>query len=137
MKQLNPYLAFGGKCEEAMKFYKDAFGGELHMQTFGESPQEVPDDYKQKIMHAELKTDGIHLMASDTMPGHVVNNGDNITLSIGMTDLDEQAKLFHKLSAGGRVTMPLQDTFWGARFGMLIDKFGIHWMLNCALPDQQ
>lgn len=137
MKQLNPYLAFGGTCEEAMKFYKDAFGGELHMQTFGESPQEVPDDYKKKIMHAELKADGIHLMASDTMPGHVVNNGDNITLSIGMTDLDEQGKLFHKLSAGGKVTMPLQDTFWGARFGMLIDKFGIHWMLNCALPDQQ
>ncbi len=120
-----------GTCKAAMKFYQECLGGELTMQTFGESGQEVPEDYRQKIMHSELKVDNIHLMASDVMPGQSVNQGDNIVLSIQLTDVKEQETIFNKLAAGGTVTMPLQDTFWGARFGMLVDKFGIHWMLNC------
>ncbi len=120
-----------GTCKAAMKFYQECLGGELTMQTFGESGQEVPEDYRQKIMHSELKVDNIHLMASDVMPGQSVNQGDSIVLSIQLTDVKEQETIFHQLAAGGTVTMPLQDTFWGARFGMLVDKFGIHWMLNC------
>lgn len=131
MKHLNPYLAFPGTSEAAMKFYQECLGGELTMQTFAQSGQEVPDDYKDKIMHSELKVEGIQIMASDTMSNHTIIPGDNITLSIQLTDLQEEETIFNKLAADGKVTMPLQDTFWGARFGMLIDQFGINWMLNC------
>jgi PhnB protein len=134
MKQLNVYLAFPGTCEEALNFYKDCFGGEITgMQRFGESPVESDADYKQKIMHAEFKAEGIYLMASDSMPGQPLTAGDMVQLSINLTDAQEQEAIFSKLSAGGKVDMPLQDTFWGASFGMLTDKYGIRWMLNREL----
>lgn len=134
MKQLNIYLAFPGTCEEALHFYKDCLGGEIvSLQRFGDAPVESTEDQKQLVMHAEFKADGIYLMASDGHPGQPLQPGEMVHLSINLTDAAEQENIFSKLSAGGRVDMPLQDTFWGARFGMLTDKYGIRWMLNREL----
>ncbi len=131
MKQLNVYLAFPGTCEEALNFYKTCFGGEItSMQRFGDSPVESSEEHKQKIMHAEFKADGMYFMASDGMPGQPVPSGEMVTLSINLTDGAEQERIFNCLAEGGKVTMPLGGTFWGAVFGMVTDKFGIPWMLN-------
>jgi PhnB protein len=131
MKQLNVYLAFPGTCEEALNFYKTCFGGEItSMQRFGDSPVESSEEHKQKIMHAEFKADGMFFMASDGMPGQPVPSGEMVTLSINLTDGAEQERIFNSLAEGGKVTMPLGETFWGAVFGMVTDKFGIPWMLN-------
>ncbi len=133
--KLNPYLNFAGNAEEAVNFYKDALGGEvLMLGRFGESPMPCDDDWKQKIMHARIVFGGDNIiMVSDTMKGHQVSTNGNIQLSIGLEDVEKTNELFNNLSHGGEITMPLQDTFWGARFGMLKDKFGVSWMLNCEL----
>ena len=135
MKTLNFYLTFAGNCEEAINFYHKIFGGEIvTKQTFGESPVPSEENWKNKIMHVHYKSDGIELMASDAMPGQPVNAGSNISLSLNFSDETEQNKIFSALSEGGNVIMPLEDQFWGARFGMVTDKFGFHWMLNCPKP---
>lgn len=133
MKNLNVYLTFAGTCKDALALYKEALGGEIvSLQTFGEAPTpNIPDDQKNNVMHAEFRAGDIYFMASDSMPEQPVILGNAVTLSIGLDSLEEQESIFSKLSDGGAVTMPLQDTFWGARFGMLTDKFGINWMLNC------
>lgn len=133
MTQINPYLLFGGNCREAMNFYADCLGGELTMQTMGESPmgKDMPQEMKDNIMHASLSKNGILLlMASDMMGKEEVKQGNTISLSLNCGSEDEINMFFSKLSAGGQVTQPLEDAFWGAKFGMLIDKFGMHWMLN-------
>lgn len=133
MKSLNFYLAFPGNCKEALDFYKNCFNGEIvSMHTFGEGPEGMCGDAdKSKIMHAEFKADGVYFMASDSMGDHKVNAGNNVSLSLNIDNEKDQESIFNKLSDGGKVTMPLQDTFWGAKFGMLIDRFGFNWMLNC------
>ncbi|MBD1210342.1 MAG: VOC family protein [Ignavibacteria bacterium] len=133
MKNLNVYLTFAGTCKDALALYKEALGGEIvSLQTFGEAPTpNIPDDKKNNVMHAEFRAGDIYFMASDSMPEQPVILGNAVTLSISLDSLEEQESIFSKLSDGGAVTMPLQDTFWGARFGMLTDKFGINWMLNC------
>jgi PhnB protein len=130
MAHLTPYLAFNGNCHEAMEFYKTVFGGELMMQTFGEAPVNASEADKGRIMHAQLTAGNFLLMASDGMPGHPVKFGDSVSLSVHTQSKEETDTLFQKLSEGGTVTMPLENTFWGAYFGMLIDKFGIHWLFN-------
>ncbi len=132
MKNLNPYLCFDGTCEEALNFYKEALDGEIvHVHTFGQSPMPVAEEKKNKVMHAEFKAEGVHFMACDNGDGYTLNVGNNISMSLNFTDEGEQEAVFNKLSAGGTVSMPLQDTFWEAKFGMFIDKYGISWMLNC------
>lgn len=138
MKQIHPYLNFPGTCREALEFYKECFGGEIQsLQTFGEmpgfeeSPDEVPEEAKKNIMHAEFKAEGIYFMASDGDPRGSVTMGDNVSLSIQLDDSKEQDKIFEKLSQGGRVLMPLEDTFWNSRFGLIADRYGITWMLDC------
>jgi len=115
-----------------MNFYNDAIGGELKVMTFGESPmaEQVSESDKSRVMHAHILKDDFVLMASDSMPGQSVNNGNSISISVGCTSQEEIDNLFGKLSVGGTITMPLQDTFWDARFGMCIDKFGMPWMFN-------
>ena len=95
---------------------------------------EVPEAFKKQIIHAELKAEGVHLMASDGMVGWVANPGNNVSLSIDFSDGEEQEKVWKALSEGGKVTMPMESRFWGARFGMLTDRFGIQWMLNYQKP---
>ena len=132
--QLITYVTFAGNCEEAINFYKDALGAEVVMiNRMGDGPMEVPEHVKGKIMHARLKIGENVLYMSDTFDPAAIVQGNNISLSLQPESVDETEKLFNSLSAGGTVKMPLQDTFWGARFGMFIDKFGIHWMLNCEL----
>lgn len=132
MKQLNVYLTFAGNCEEALNFYKNALRGEIiSIQRFGDAPMPSPEEHKNKIMHSEFKAEELYFMASDGYPGFQSVAGNNVTLSINLTDEGEQDRIFNSLSEGGKIGMALQDTFWGARFGMLADKFGINWMLNC------
>lgn len=133
MKTIVPYLFFQGNCEEAMNFYQSCLGGEISVQRFGDTEMPVDEGHKNKIMHGELKTEHIHLMFSDGAPHKEITFGDNIQLSISLEEVKEQDRLFDALSDGGEVTMPLEKTFWGARYGMLKDKFGVRWMLNCEL----
>jgi len=130
--KLFPYLNFNGNCEEALNFYKEAFDGEIiQLGRYGESPMKSPEEIKDKIIHGRLQFGDVLIMASDAMNKNGVNNGDNISLSIECDTNDQLEKVFTKMSDGGKITMPLHDQFWGAKFGMLTDKFGFHWMFNC------
>jgi PhnB protein len=128
--RLNPYLAFDGNCGEAMKFYQSVLGGELKMQTFGESGSDVKDEDKDRIIHALLDNEALTFMASDGNEENPVSFGNNISMSIVGEDEDQLRKFFEGLSEGGNVDMPLEKQFWGDTFGMLTDKFGVHWMVN-------
>ncbi|KAA3618444.1 MAG: VOC family protein [Calditrichaeota bacterium] len=134
---INPYLSFNGNCREAMTFYKTALDGELEIMTFADSPMEVPEDHKNKVMHASVKFADAILMASDGMPGNEVTFGDAYNISIGAKSAEEGERYFKNLSEGGSVTMPYSEQFWGDTFGMLTDKFGIRWMVNAAKGDKQ
>lgn len=131
MDSISPYLFFPGNCEEAINFYKKAFNGELvGMQRFGDASMPVDDDYKEKIMHAELKIGSQSLMFSDGAPYKEINPGDNVQLNISFSNETNLRLTWGKLSEEGKIHMDLQDTFWGALFGQVEDKFGIRWMLN-------
>lgn len=131
MEAIIPYLNFNGNASEALGFYSKALNGEVvFKQTFGESPMESSESQKNKIMHASFKAGGLQFLVSDTMEGQPVTGGTNLSLSLNFEDVNELNKTFAALSEGGKVTMELQDTFWGARFGMLTDKYGFNWMFN-------
>ncbi|HYP14943.1 MAG TPA: VOC family protein [Bryobacteraceae bacterium] len=130
MKDFTTYLIFDGNAGEAMTFYQSCFDAQLDMQNFSAGPCPVPPGAENRIMHARLTKGPIVLMASDTMPGMPFQSGNNFSIAVHCETMDETQKLFTTLSEGGNVTMPLQDTFWGAHFGMLTDKFGVNWMLN-------
>ncbi|HEU4567110.1 MAG TPA: VOC family protein [Marmoricola sp.] len=130
---LNPYLSFRDNAREAMEFYRDVFGGELTVNTFGDFG--APDEQKDLVMHAQLTTpSGFTLMASDTPPGHERTEGDNIAISLSGDDADDLRGWFEKLSSGGKVTMPLEKQMWGDEFGMCTDRFGLSWMVNIGQP---
>ena len=130
--ELEPYLHFGGSCEEALTFYKEVFAGEVvALMRFGEMMEsDIAPDYKDKVMHASFKSPQLKFMASDQRPGAPRPSGSQVSLSLGTRDVTEGERVFAMLSAGGTVVVPMADTFWGARFGMLTDKFGISWMVN-------
>jgi PhnB protein len=142
MARINAYLTFDGTCEEAFNFYKSVFGGDFPMVgKFGDMPPQegmppISDEVKNRIMHMSLPISAeTVLMGSDTMPGiHDHQVGNNISLSINTDSREEADLIFTGLSAGGKVSMPLADTFWGAYFGMWTDKFGINWMVNYDDP---
>jgi PhnB protein len=132
--KLNPYISFGGDARQAMEFYKDVFGGTLNVNTFGEYG-EPGAPHADKIMHAQLETDGgFTLMGADTPPGSEHNPGDNIAVSLSGEDGDELRGYWEKLSAGGNVSVPLEKQMWGDEFGMCVDRFGIAWMVNIGQP---
>lgn len=129
---LEPYLNFPGTCEEALNFYQQCFQGEIVSLSYFDSAQmPVPDAYKKKVLHAVFKFGNATLMASDSLPDYPFTSGTNVSLSVNFDELAGMDAIFQHLAAGGRITMPLQDTFWGARFGMLTDQYGINWMFNC------
>ena len=135
--RLNPYISFRDNARQAMEFYRDVFGGNLSVNTFGESgaPQGTPE--ADKVMHAQLETDsGFTLMASDTPAGMQRNAGDTITISLSGDDADDLRGYWEKLSDGGTVTMPLEKQMWGDEFGMCQDRFGIPWMVNITQQQQ-
>ena len=134
MKEIGPYLAFAGNCREAMTFYKQCLGGELSVQSFGDVGMADKVESADRVMHARLANGGVVLMASDTMPGTPHVEGTNVSLSLQCSSDEEVDRLYTALGEGGNPTMPPSDTFWGARFGMLTDRFGMHWMLNHERP---
>jgi PhnB protein len=133
---LTPYLTFNGKAGEAMKFYQSVLGGELVMQTFGESKMSDKPEEKDLIIHATLKNEGLTFMASDSMPSRQAKFGDNVHMSINGHDVERMTKVFNGLSMGGKVDMPLAKQFWGDTYGQLTDKFGVHWMVNITSTPQ-
>lgn len=136
MISINPYLNFMGNTEEAMKFYRSVFGGEFTaFQRFSDSPghEKMPKKEQGMLMHVSLPMGKTNtLMATDTLEsmGQTLTMGNNFSLAVNTESEAETDRLFHALSAGGKITMPLNKTFWGAYFGMCTDKFGIQWMLS-------
>lgn len=138
MATINPYLTFNGNCEEAFTFYKSVFGGDFpYIGRYSDMPptegKAVPAEEGNKIMHVSLPiSKETILMGSDSseMFGSATVFGTNIAISINTDTKEEAIKLFDGLSAGGKVTLPMGKTFWGAWFGMFTDKFDIHWMVN-------
>ena len=136
MKSLNPYLNFNGNTEQAFTFYKSVFGGEFKtFSRFSDTPHgdNLPEEDKSKIMHVALPLfNGTTIMGTDILisQGHEPVAGNNISLSLETESKEEADSLFAKLTEEGTVEMPLTDMFWGAYFGMLIDKFGIKWLIN-------
>ncbi len=140
MASLNPYLMFPGNCMEAFEFYKTVFGGEFGMiMRFGDVPGDAPAEAASeahKIMHVSLPIGGgTVLMGSDAADRFgELKIGDNFSISISTASIAEADRLFEGLSKGGKVDMPLSNTFWGAYFGMLHDRFGTGWMVNYDVP---
>jgi PhnB protein len=134
IKQLNPYLMFNGTAEKAIALYEGALGAKTDgLQRVGDVPGSDPaSPAKDRVIHAQLSIGDCVLMVSDSMPDNPVPLGGNVHVCLDFDDAAEMAKKFEALGAGGKVTMPLQDTFWGATFGTLTDAFGIQWMFNCA-----
>jgi PhnB protein len=127
----NPYITFNGNCQDAMTFYKKATGGDLFVMPFEGSPVEVPEGYEAKVLHSTLVFGDAIIMASDSVPGQEVANGSNCHIMLGCDDLEDAEVLFKNLSYDGTVIIPFESAFWGAKFGMFIDQFGIHWMIHC------
>lgn len=135
--ELNPYLNFDGTATQAIALYERVLGAKTeHMTRFGDMPAGAMLDEagKQRVMHALLKLGEALIMISDTPPGMTLTLGNNIHITLEFDDESEMSVKFQALSEGGEVTMPLQDTFWGARFGMLTDPYGIKWMFNHTRP---
>ena len=133
--RLNPYVSFADNARQAMEFYQQVFGGELALNTYGEygMPQDAPES--NRIMHGMLETDGgFTLMGADNPPGMEFQPGNNMAISLSGDDADELRGYWEKLSAGGKVSMPLEKQMWGDEFGMCEDQFGVAWMVNIAQP---
>jgi PhnB protein len=131
--QLNPYLMFNGTCEEAFKFYEQALGGTIQaMMSHEGSPMEqhVPAEWRKKIMHARMTIGDEVLMGSDCPPDRY-EPMKGFTVTLGVDDPAEAERIFQALSPGAAIGMPIQETFWARRFGMLVDRFGTPWMVNC------
>jgi PhnB protein len=144
MATVNVYLTFNGNCREAFDFYKSVFGGEFpYVGTFGEMPPQegmppMPDEMKNKIMHISLPISAeTAIMGSDRGGDWApeLQQGNNFSISVNTEDQEEAKRIFDALADGGQITMPYDKTFWNAYFGMLTDKFGINWMVNCALEE--
>ncbi|MGD9723494.1 MAG: VOC family protein [Pirellulales bacterium] len=132
--RLNPYLTFNGQCEAAFKFYEKCLGGRIEaMFKFGDTPaaQHVPPDWGSKIMHAALKVGDDVLMGSDS-PRDRYEGTKGFSVSLQFTRPEDAERVFNALAENGNIQMALCETFWAARFGMLVDQFGIPWMINCA-----
>jgi PhnB protein len=130
---LNTYLFFDGQCEAAFSFYEKLLGGKITaMMPHAGTPAEnsVPKEWREKIIHARLVIGDQVLMGSDAPPAHE-QQPQGFSVSIGVSDPAEAERIFRALEENGKVTMPLGETFWATRFGMLVDRFGIPWMVNC------
>ena len=136
--QMNPYLSFKGECEAAFKFYERCLGGQLGpMFRYAGSPlsDQVPPDWSDKVMHGSLTIGGQVLMGGDVAPARY-EEPKGFSLSLQITNTADAERIFRDLATEGKVVMPLEKTFWAARFGMVIDRFGIPWLVNCEEPNQ-
>jgi PhnB protein len=131
--QLTPYLNYKGDCAAAFKFYEKSLGGKIEMlQTHGETPMkdQVPPEWHKRVMHAQINIGGAVLFGADSPPDQY-EKPQGISVALQIDDPTDAERKFTALSDGGNVTMPIQQTFWAQRFGMVTDKFGIPWMVNC------
>jgi PhnB protein len=131
--QLNAYLNFNGNCAEAFRFYEKALGAKITgMQTHGESPMadQVPADWRDRVLHVRLEVGAAVLMGSDAPPQSYLKP-QGFAVSVSVPKPEEAERLFGALAEKGTVQMPIQKTFWSVRFGMLVDRFGTPWMVNC------
>jgi PhnB protein len=133
IRQINPYLNFNGTTEKAIALYERALGAKTgNIMRFGDAGgMDIAPADKQRVMHAVLQIGAGVIMMSDSMPNAPVATETNVHISLDFDDVADMTTKFDALAAGGKVNMPLNDTFWGARFGMLTDAFGIRWMFNC------
>jgi PhnB protein len=139
MSQLNAYLFLNGNCAEAMRFYERTLGGKIEMMmSAGESPManQMPPGGADMVMHARLSTPGGVLMASDWMSDQPYEGKKGYSLSLTYSTPDECKRIYDSLAEGGKPHMPLQKTFWSDAFGMLVDRFGTPWMINCESGDK-
>lgn len=134
VSRLNPYLSFDGDARQAMEFYKEVFGGELTLHTFGSFGRpDAPES--DKIMHGMLEApNGFTLMGADTPPGMEYQGGGGFSVSLSGEDETELRGYWEKISAGGTVSVPLDKQMWGDVFGMCTDRFGVPWMVNISEP---
>ena len=132
MSTINSYLTFSGNCREAMTFYKKCLGGKLSFQTVGKSPmaEQMPKKMKDCILHSTLINGSVLLMGSDMVSENGLIKGNAVLLTLSCSSEKEIRNCYKKLSAGGQATHPLKNTFWGALFGGLTDKYGNVWVLN-------
>lgn len=135
IQKINPYIHFNGNAAQAIQLYESALGAKVgSLMRHGDMPgAKVTPENKDLVMHAALQIGGGEIMLSDVMSGTPVAPGTNMQIALHFSEEAETVKAFDALAAGGRVTMPLQDTFWGAKFGMLTDGYGVQWMFNCEL----
>lgn len=134
--RLNPYLSFKGQCKAAFTFYETVFGGKIAaMLPYGETPMcgQLAPEWRDKIAHARLMIGDQVLMGGDP-PAEHYETPKGYSVAVNIDQPGEAERIFHALAEQGTVTMPLQKTFWAAAFGMLVDRFGIAWMINCETP---
>ena len=130
-----PYLVTNGNGQEAVKFYQEALGAKVvSLQTFGEMPANpdypLPEEAKNRVLNAQMNIGNAKLMLSDTFPGHPYQLGSQVTIAIMVDDASEAKMIFEKLQAEGKVSMPLQETFWSPAYGQVTDKFGVEWQVS-------
>ncbi len=128
------YLAFKGNCENALNFYSKLFDATIeNKQTYKDSKRDIPENYRHNLQHAELKGNGIHIMAYDAAPDTPLTSGNNIQMSVEINDKDQAQTIFNKLSENGIVHHEFREREWDALFGRCTDQFNIQWMVNCPL----
>ncbi|WP_018754451.1 VOC family protein [Paenibacillus terrigena] len=129
-----PYINLDGQCADAVAFYEKALQAKVKgIMRFGDMPNEehpIPDEAKNRVMHAAIEIDGHTIMFSDTFPGQPFTYGDQLSIAIVSNDMERLKSIYHALADGGQVIMELQKTFWSPLYGMVKDKFGIQWQLN-------
>jgi PhnB protein len=133
-----PYLVTNGNGQEAVKFYQEALGAEVvSLQTFGDMPANpeypLPEEAKNRVLNAQMNIGDAKLMLSDTFPGHPFQLGSQVTIALMVDNPSEAKTIFEKLQAGGKVTMPLQETFWSPAYGQVTDQFGVEWQVSTEL----
>ena len=132
--RLNPYLRFDGQCADAFRFYERVLGGKIEMMMrYGESPMaaDMPRESHERIMHCSMAVAGVSLMGADGPPDGCATETKNAAVMLGVDTPEEAERVFAALSEGGSSQMPMQQTFWSKRFGMVTDRFGTPWMVNC------
>ncbi|MCB0535446.1 MAG: VOC family protein [Saprospiraceae bacterium] len=135
MSRISTYFMFNGNCREAMAFYQECFGGELRLQTVGESPlaDGLPEQMKGFILHASLRSGNLVLMGTDMVGEQGLVKGNAVSTLIDCSNEEELRACYDQLSRDGLATHPVKNTFWGALFGELTDRYGNHWLLNYTI----
>ena len=136
--QMHPYLSFNGDCEAAFKFYERCLGATIvSLHRYGGSPmaESAPADWADKVMHGSVRIGNQELLGAD-VTSDPFERPKGFSLSLQMTNPADAERIFQDLASGGQVVMPLEETFWAARFGMLVDRFGTPWLINCEAAEQ-